>query len=491
MAILLNRPSSNPEIIRLIVICIVISAMILIPLRVMGYGFLPLDDALRHVAKALSGKGWEDIVVLRKGMTLDDHPGYHALLRAVYNITKWQCDELLSFSVIILFMLFCISPIFFLKRPEAWAAALFVVTITNFAFIMRLFFGRPYIIAMATVVILLFAWPRLKDRKRPYGTMALVTVMMALSTWIHCSWYLLILPVICFAIARQWRVAAIAGACTLAGILLGAMLTGHPLLFFRENIAHAFLVFNNHPLPRTLTMELRPFTGDAMTAIAVVLVLLWRRARGEWDRKCADNPAFILAIAGWVLGFFVYRFWLDLGLPAALVWMAQEFECIFSKKQFSRHSNRLIFSVLIISVLYLNITNDINNRWTDNPAAEYLYNKDPELASWMPGRGGIVYSDDLRVFFATFFKYPHAPWRYMVGFEPGLMPPGDLAVFMNIQMSHGAPESFYPWVRKMRREDRLIVTPGSGREPGIPELEWYYAGSGLWIGRLPDQPVRT
>lgn len=479
----LNKQSLSSSVIPLLITCIIVSAVILIPFKVMGYGFLPLDDALRHVGKVISGKGWKDIIVMRKGMSFDDHPGYHALLDAFYHATKCTPDGLLSFSVIFLFAAFCLAPVLLLKRPEAWIAALFIITITNFSFIARLLIGRPYITAMAAIVILFCVWARLKDNERPYGTMILITVAMALATWIHCSWYLLILPIACFLIAGERRVALLAGVCTLTGIASGILLTGHPINFLRENMIHAFLVFNNHPLPRTLTQELRPFTGDPITVIAALLLLLWRRERGKWDIKWVVDPVFIFAAIGWILGFFVQRFWLDLGLPALLVWMAQQLEDMFGKAFSPVSSGRFILAVVISVLLYMNITNDVNDRWSNNPMAEYLYSKDHDQASWMPEDGGIIYSDDLRAFFITFFKYPHGNWRYLVGFEPGLMPQDDLGVFTNIQMAQCSPESFYPWIRKMKPADRLMITPESGKEPQIPELEWHYAGSGFWIGR--------
>ena len=37
---------------------IVILTLLLIPLKIIGYGYIPPDDALRHAGKAVSGKSW-------------------------------------------------------------------------------------------------------------------------------------------------------------------------------------------------------------------------------------------------------------------------------------------------------------------------------------------------------------------------------------------------------------------------------------------------
>jgi hypothetical protein len=85
-------------------------------------------------------------------------------------------------------------------------------------------------------------------------------------------------------------------------------------------------------------------------------------------------------------------------------------------------------------------------------------------------------------FFGMFYKAPLAPWRYILGFEPGMMPFEDLAIYRKIQ-ERPVPESFAPWVAKMRPEDRLIVINLSDKAPEIKELEWHNAENYYWIGR--------
>ena len=67
------------------------------------------------------------------------------------------------------------------------------------------------------------------------------------------------------------------------------------------------------------------------------------------------------------------------------------------------------------------------------------------------------------------------------------MRPEDLEVLRKIQWNYGDARAYEPWVKKMRPEDRMMIQMSSGRTgpPGIPELEWRYAVSGLWVGRLP------
>jgi hypothetical protein len=70
------------------------------------------------------------------------------------------------------------------------------------------------------------------------------------------------------------------------------------------------------------------------------------------------------------------------------------------------------------------------------------------------------------------------------------MPEDDLAIHRNIQWNYGTAKAYAPWVAKMRRQDRMIITAGAGAKPAVDGLEWYYAATDTWIGRLP-QPQST
>jgi hypothetical protein len=89
----------------------------------------------------------------------------------------------------------------------------------------------------------------------------------------------------------------------------------------------------------------------------------------------------------------------------------------------------------------------------------------------------------MQFFYNTFYKNPRGDWRYMVGFEPALMPPDDLKIYRGIHIAEGSPDSYEPWVKKLRPEDRLAVSRAS--PPAIPALEWKEAAREVWIGRLP------
>lgn len=480
-----NKILKESPFVPILVLCIVLSTLIIIPFKVTGYGFLPTDDALRHTAFAVSGKSWSDILILREGITTDSHPGWHAILRFVHRITRWGTDPLVVFSVLLLFIIFALIPVFMLKRPETWLMSLLAVLVLNQALLMRLFFGRPYILTMSFVLILCLLWPRLRSEKTPYGIMLVMALFSAASTWIHCGWYLFAIVLLPFFLAGETRAGTRLGISLIAGIALGALLTGGAFLFLEGTFMHALRAFGNHQLQRTLVTEFQPSGGDALIAIGIFGMLGWRYMRGAWDKKRVKNPVFILAVIGWILGFASHRFWLDWGMPATCVWMAREFHDGLEKNIGFLSWRRVIVAMVVAGTFFLGITNDVQSRWTSKLTKAYLSQEDPEHREWLPAPGGIVYSDDMSIFYDTFFKNPGASWRYILGFEPTMMPEEDLKIFRNIQWNYGAVDGFRPWVKKMNPKDRLIIRRGKSDKPDMSDLEWYYAATGIWVGRLP------
>jgi hypothetical protein len=365
---------------------------------------------------------------------------------------------------------------------------LIVSFIADRGLMMRLFLGRPYIFTMAVLVFILFAWTRFKEKRIPWWFFALNTLLIAASTWIHCLWHLLALPIFCFLLARQWRVAFVLSLSTIVGILLGASFTGQPLQFLIQTITHSLRSLSSFPLQRMLATEFYPSSGEVIMVITTLGIMAWRALRGRWDSRRINNPVFILALTGWILGLYVQRFWLDWGMPALLVWIAQEFDEALEEKIKRFSLKRVAIAGVIAITLFFITTSDINDRWTANLTAEYLSAENPKQAGWLPETGGIVYAADMTIFYQTFYKNPNAPWRYILGFEPTMMPEDDLEIYKKIYWNAGAPEAFKPWVEKMKPADRLIVKSSlMNPAKAIPELEWNQATKGVWIGRLPKK----
>ncbi|MEE8317676.1 MAG: hypothetical protein V3S13_02045, partial [Candidatus Omnitrophota bacterium] len=464
---------------------LLIAVISIIPAKIIGYGYMPGDDANRHAAKVVSGKDWSEILVLRDDVTMDSHPGWHAILNVFYKATNCSTDELVNISVILLFILFSLVPLVLLERPEAWPISLLIFAVASPSLIIRLLHGRPFIFTMAVVLVLCFLWQKLRSKKLPYKLLVILTLLMAASTWIHCAWYLLGLPVICFFIAREWRAAILVSFSTIIGIVLGASFTGHPYLLIKQNILHVIHAFGSHDFQHMLVGEFQSSRGDVLMVIVVAGMLAWRKIRGAWDPKVIDNPVFILAVSGWALGFVANRFWFDWGMVATIAWISLELQETLKDKMNHFSWRRVLITISILGILYIAVTNDSDRRWTRNLSIKYLHLDNPDHAPWLPGPEGIVYSNSMRIFYQTFLKNPHAPWRYMLGFEPVIMPPEDLKIYRDMQRNFFHPSKYEPWVKKMSPEDRLIINHTPEKAPKIKGLDWHLVTGSVWSGRLP------
>lgn len=460
---------------------LVLAALVVIPLRIVRLGFLPPDDALRHAAKAVSGRPWAEIVLLRPGMTLDAHTGWHAFLGAVHRATGADAHALVLLSVILLFVVASLPAALVLRRPEAGLAALLVLTLADVRSFSRLVSGRPLLLSMAVVCTVALVWPRLRDRLDP-RLAALLVALFAVATVAHGSWFLFLLPLACFFLVGERRCGLRLTACWAAGVVAGAVLTGHPVGFLVQAVRHVVLSLGSGEPTRALTMEFQPAQGAPLMVAAVAIVLSFR-AQQPLRRASLADPVFALAVAGWVLGFVTLRFWTDWGAPAAVVWIALELEHALESRVGPEQPRRLALGAALVLATALAITNDHDGRFTA-PQLPALTSRDSRQAEWLPQPGGILYSTEMWVFYRTFYGNPLAPWRYALGFEPGLMPPEDLAIFRAYLARGGDTSVLQGWQRKMRPADRLVVAHDPGSPPAVSGLEWHQVLPGVWSGRL-------
>jgi hypothetical protein len=262
-------------------------------------------------------------------------------------------------------------------------------------------------------------------------------------------------------------------------------LHGDPIEFVGQSVLHTVLAFGTDAPPGTLVIEFNPASGAAPVLLGVLLLLLWRYARGRWRGGAVDNPVFLLAVTGWVLGWLVMRFWSDWGTPALLVWLALELQEVLEEHvaEISPRRVGLAFVAGLAALLILSA----NTRGSRYAAAErpYLSLTSSAVGPALPDPGGVLYTDDMRLFFQLFYNRPTAPWRYVVGYEPALMLPEDLTTFRKV-LSARTPDNFAAWVEKMAPADRLIIQSSEG-QPQIPGLVWSQVSATVWSGRRPPR----
>jgi hypothetical protein len=450
---------------------------------ILAQGFEPSSDALRHVAKVISGKPWTEILLVRPEMTMDSHPGWHAILSVVMKLTGAGAEGLLMFSVFSLFFLFVIVPVFIFRRPEAWVLTLLVTVVFYFVAMFRTLYGRPFIFTMFVVTLFCLCWEKMKERRVSYPVLAGYALAVALTTWIHGTWYLMALPLLALLLARQWRPFWLLGAATAVGVFAGAILTGHPFVFLWQMLFHAAEAFGSHVFQRQLVTEFMPFDGAPLALLPVAILILWRQASGDWKSGWINNPVFYLGALGWGMGFIAVRFWTDWGWPAVAVWMALELQRLFEQNIEVASLKRVGITVAVCLVFFLAFTGDRDSRWTRKLAVPWPQMEKAEQRPWLPDAGGIVYNDSMYLFYNMFYHNPHAPWRYALGFEPVWMPKEDLKTYRRIQLAGEKAGSFRPWIAKMTKNDRLMLIRNA--RPNMPELEWHEVVPTVWSGKLP------
>ncbi len=462
---------------------VVLATLILIPLKILSYGFVPPGDARRHIAKAFTEKHDSEIIVLRPGFTMDHNPGWEWILRHVQRVTNWNIEGMTVFAVFtLLFILFC-SALPWMSRPEAWLAAWLAQLVVLPELMSRLDQIRPLLIPESILIALLFVWSKPDSKNFSQLKLVLTAMAFCLSTWIDGAWFLWGFLFAAFFLARRWRDLFQLLMCWALGTIIAAALTGSPIQFLEQTIRLAATVAAENIPNWILVGEMTPGEGEFPTLILLAVAFLWRKQQGKSTSALLDTPVFWLIGICWILGLHTDRCWADWGIPAVIVWLAMQFEDAIKIFCDPTSPKRLLLCALIAVPLFLQSTNDLEQRYSKFTGQHFLDARDPSLQSWLPDKDGIFYCAQMQFYYDTFYKNPQADWRYILGYEPAVMPEDDLKILRSIQLSRGAPEAYEPWIKKMRSADRLVIY--SSAPPDLPELQWHEAVNGIWIGKLP------
>ena len=274
--------------------------------------------------------------------------------------------------------------------------------------------------------------------------------------------------------------------CWIAGVFLGSLLTGHPIEYPLQAVQVVQLTTGKHLTQRTLASEMQPESGDVHALLILGGLVLLRRLAALNAPPFLRDPVFWLACLGWVLAFKVGRFWTDWGWPALMILLACDLQLLMAARMALDSFRRLALAGGLALIAFLAITSDAGSRWTANLTQQYLTTDNPDLDGWLPEKGGILYATDMTIFYQTFYKNPMADWRYILGFEATLMRDEDFEVYHKVLWNFGDSKAYQPWLLKMKPADRLVIRAGRSSPPNLPQLEWNYGVTGIWIGRLPD-----
>ena len=465
---------------------IVAACLALVPLRIVAAGYLPDDDVLRHAAKAVSGRPWSEILVLRPEVTMDSHPGWHALLGGVHRLAGLGAPDLALLSVVLLLGLLLVPAVFLVRRPEAWALAVAAFGVLDPRLFSRLASGRPFVLSAAVLVLLCLLALKHAGAVSAPRLLLVAAPLLSLAAWMHPSWHLFLLPVAACLVAGERRLGLLLAASLAIGVSIAGILYGHPLQFVEQSLRHTALAMGSPAPPGTLAIEFLPGDGSPLLLLGAAFLLLWNLARGRFTASSVRGPVPALALAGWLLGLLVIRFWSDWGAVALLAWVAFELERALAELLAEEAPRRVALAALCGVTALLACGASLRG----GPASErpFIALSSAAVDPSLPEPGGVLYSDDMRLFFQLFYSRPQAPFRYMVGYEPALMPADDLATFRRIQAARTG-DSFAPWLARMTPRDRMILLSTEG-EPPIPGLEWTRVSRAVWSGRIPPDDAR-
>jgi hypothetical protein len=305
----LELPAKFRRFVPLAIWAIVALVILAIPLKIIGYGYLPGDDCLRHCAKAVSGKPWPEIIVTGETYKMDHNIGWHGLLRFLHSTLNWDAENLVVFSVVFLFILVNTAMLPWLKRPEAWLVVLLTAMIIS-DLPQRFLLGRPFTITCTSMMTIFFL---AKNNQPNIKNFTLMAALLAVSTFVHGVWYLWLLPIAAFVFAGEYRWSVALTGAWILGTTASALLSGQPLDYLGQALQMALHGVGQHFTSRTEVEELQPFNGEILAVILVGALAALRNAMRHTAPSLARNPAFWLMCGCWILSFRVGRFWEDWG----------------------------------------------------------------------------------------------------------------------------------------------------------------------------------
>ena len=463
------------------ILLILFLVLLMIPFRVLMYGYMPPDDALRHVAKVVSEKAWPEILVMNETFSGQDHnEGWHRLLGGLQQLGADK-STLLEFSMIGLFLMFMLSGlIIFRATPEAWGAAVLLASLCR-PFI-RMFYGRPLLFTAAILLIQLAIWSRVRPMNRKWFGVSVA--LFAAASYIHGGYYLWAILPLAVLLSGRIKCSFLVGGAWLAGSVIAGILTGDPVMFLFLQVKQALSSAESATRYTQLVSEFQPYY-DFFSIMAVAMVGLMLAIRGGLG-PALKSIAFWVMVLGVILGMKNGRFWFDWGRVAMLFWVAESLQAMIRSIPEAQQPRRVLVATLLGAALWLNFTGDVRGRWSNPGRVDVLSLNDPEHVEWLPEAGGIFYSDSMTFFYRTFFENPHGDWRYILGFEAILMPKEDLDVYRELRSYDPKPPDmlYQPWVTKMAPADRLILRRRGPVQPDLPDLEWKYVAKDTWSGRL-------
>ena len=467
-------------------IILLIAVFIIIPYKIISKGYRPTDDANRHVAFSLTEQKWSDVLEIAPGLEADHNVGWHRLLRFVYRIFRIDKKGLLLFSVIGLFMLFNITGSLVSPNKAAWLIVLIVMFLFDRSIIFRTLLGRPFILSGIVTLLLLRLWFVDSSKLNSFVKFMVSIIALSLAVYIHGTWYTFLMLPMALLLAGQVKKAFGLTFCIIVSTFVGAYLTGDFQQFLYFHFVAPLNIFSERLYNWQLVTEFAEGNIHLFWIIPTAFILFLSIYTKKLKlNDLSKDAVFILILLTWLLSIKVIRFWSDWGIVALMFWLSFNLSELIGDMQTVKKPilRRILFVVVAVSAIILIPSFSWGNK---KEVASYCVDfSNKEFADFRPLEGGIIYNDSMRHFYFQFFAEPEAKYKYILGFEPAIMPIDDKKIFRDISYNQFHFKAYKPWVDKLTPKDRLFTSVDI--RDCYPQLDWIKAGSKLYIGKIKNE----
>ena len=465
-------------------IILLFAVFILLPFQILSKGYCPTDDANRHVAFSVTDQKWSDVLEITPGLESDHNVGWHKLLRFVYKIFRIDKRGLLLFSIVGLFFLFNFTGSLVSPNKAAWIIVLIVMFLFDRSIIHRTMLGRPFILSNIVSLLLLRLW--FVDCKINYWVKYIVSIItLSLAVWIHGTWYTFLLLPTALLLSGQIRKTLGLTFCIIVSTFIGAYLTGEFNEFLHFHYVATLNIFSERIYNWQLVTEFAEGNIHILWSIPTIFIIcLLVQTKKLKFNDLSKDAVFILILLTWLLSIKVVRFWVDWGMVALMFWLSYKLSELIQDMQTIKKPliRRLLFLVILVAAILLIPSYSWGNR-KEMSSYSVDFTKE-EFVSFKPLDGGIIYNDSMRHFYVQYYAEPDGKYKYILGFEPAIMPLEDKKVFRDISYSQFHYKAYKPWVDKLTKKDRLFASVDLSDY--YPQLDWIKASNKLYIGKIKN-----
>ncbi|MBQ3644781.1 MAG: hypothetical protein II961_09310 [Candidatus Riflebacteria bacterium] len=467
---------------KLLAILILFATFIFIPYRILSVGYMPTDDANRHIAFSTTNQTWSDVLVIKPSLSSDHNAGWHSLLRFIHRYLKISKEGLIYLSVIGLFCLFNITGTILSPNKAAWIILLTIMFLFDRSIILRTLSGRPFIISNIITLILLKIW-FLDSDKEDYSLKYLGSIiLLTIAVWLHGTWYTFLILPMALLLSGEIKQSLELSFIILLSTILGAFLTGEFNQFLYFHYTATLNIFSEKIYNWQLVTEFAEGNINILWLVPTFFItMLSIYSKKMKLNDLSKDRLFICILLCWLLSLKVIRFWVDWGTVALMFWLSHKLSELIEdmksiKKPFMR--NTMFILAVLSSILFMT-----NSAWNNQKKrAEYSVDfSKPEFAEYKPLDGGIIYNDDMNHFYYQYYNDPEGKYKYVLGFEPVIMTDENRMVYREIIYSYYNYKSYKIWIDKLTEKDRIFVSIDLSKN--YPELDWIRAGKHLYIGK--------